>query len=95
MCRRPVNRVSRHHLIPRSRHKNKRNKRMFTRGQVHHTVALCGPCHRHVHTVLTEKELERDYNTIEALSAHPEVEKFVGWIKDKPHGAMSDARRNH
>lgn len=68
---------------------------MFTRGQVHHTVALCGPCHRHVHTVLTEKELERDYNTIEALSAHPEVEKFVGWIKDKPHGAMSDARRNH
>ena len=87
LCGRDVSRTSRHHLIPRTRHKNKRNKRTFSRDDVRtRLVDLCRPCHRVIHHTLTEKELERDYNTVEKLLAHPEITKFIEWLKDKPDG---------
>jgi hypothetical protein len=46
---------------------------------------LCSPCHRHIHTVLDNKKLEHEYNTLEALKAHPGVGRFVEWISRKPH----------
>ena len=93
LCRRPVEWLTRHHLVPRTRHKNKKNKKTFDRREIHRTVGLCSPCHRHIHTVLDNKELERDYNTVEALRSHPDVERFVAWIGKKPHGTMSGRRR--
>jgi hypothetical protein len=45
--------------------------------------------------VLTEKQLEREYNTIAKLRAHPEIAKFATWIRTKPGGfraAMRSAR---
>jgi hypothetical protein len=53
---------------------------------LHRTVPLCGACHRQIHRTLTEKELEREYNTVEALLSHPDILRFVGWIEHKPHG---------
>ena len=54
---------------------------------------LCRPCHRNVHAVLDNKELEREYNALETLAAHPRVERFTRWIRNKPHGAIAlDAR---
>jgi hypothetical protein len=91
LCDRTVWRLTRHHLIPKTRHKNKRNKKTFDRREIHRTVGLCSPCHRHIHTVLDNKELEREYNTLEALRAHPDVEKFVEWVSKKPHGTVADA----
>jgi hypothetical protein len=69
-------------------------KARFTREELHNTVPLCPACHRQIHRTLTEKELERDYNTVEALLAHPELFRFVRWIEGKPHGvvAQSEAR---
>ncbi len=92
LCGRRVQRLTRHHLIPRTRHKNKRNKKTFDRRGIHRTTGLCSPCHRHVHTVLDYKELEREYNTLEALKAHPDVRRFVEWVSKKPHGTLADAR---
>ena len=89
LCGRTVQKLTRHHLVPRTRHKNKRNKKTFDRQEVHRTLGLCSPCHRHVHVVLDNKELEREYNTLEALKAHPDVGRFVEWIKRKPHGTAS------
>jgi 5-methylcytosine-specific restriction endonuclease McrA len=88
-------RLTRHHLIPRTRHHNRRNKREFDRVAVKETVGLCRPCHSQVHALLSEKELEREWNTIEKIRAHPEVEKFVAWIAGKPRGfriRVRDAR---
>ncbi len=93
LCGRIVQRLTRHHLVPRTRHKNKRNKRTFDRREVHRTVGLCSPCHRHVHVTIPNKELEREYNTIEALKDHPDVERFVEWVKGKPHGTATSTRR--
>ncbi len=78
--------LTRHHLIPRTRHHNKRNKREFEREVVRQTVGICRSCHSQIHGLLTEKELERDYNTIEKLKAHPGVAKFARWIATKPRG---------
>ncbi len=78
--------LTRHHLIPRTRHHNKRNKRDFDRRMVKETIGICRPCHSQIHALLTEKELERDWNSIERLRAHPEVAKFAAWIAGKPGG---------
>ena len=78
--------LTRHHLVPRCRHANRRNKRDFARETVRETVGLCRPCHKQVHAVLTEKELEREWNTIPKLLAHPEIARFVDWIRTKPAG---------
>jgi 5-methylcytosine-specific restriction endonuclease McrA len=85
--------LTRHHLIPRTRHHNKRNKREFDRGTVKRTVGICRPCHSQIHALLTEKELERDYRTVEKLRAHPEVKKFAAWIATKPRGFRCITRK--
>jgi 5-methylcytosine-specific restriction endonuclease McrA len=89
LCGRVVESRTRHHLIPRSRHGNKRVRRAFTREELHRTVPLCPACHRQVHRSLSEKELERGYNTVAALLSHPEISRFVRWIQDKPHGVIA------
>jgi len=87
LCGRLVTLLTKHHLIPKARHANKRNKREFDRREVKQRLAwFCRPCHSHVHALFTEKTLERKFNTLESLTAHPEVAKFVGWIRTKPAG---------
>jgi hypothetical protein len=84
--------LTRHHLIPRTRHHNKKNKRDFERSAVRSTVGICRPCHSQIHLLLTEKELERDWNSIAKLHTHPELMKFAHWIASKPRGFRCRAR---
>ena len=85
LCRRAGVALTRHHLIPQARHAIRRNKKVFARDDVRDRIAmLCRPCHSNVHACLGLKELERDYNTIEALAAHPMVARFSRWIAGKP-----------
>ena len=87
LCGRQVGRLTKHHLIPKARHANKRNKREFDRHEVKHRLAwFCRPCHSHVHALFTEKTLEREFNTLALLAAQPEVAKFAAWIRTKPDG---------
>lgn len=95
LCGRAVDEVTKHHLIPRTRHANKRNKKTFDRKEVKERVAwLCRPCHKQIHAVFSEKELERRFNTLEAIRAHPEAAKFIEWLKDKPGGLTVTVRRS-
>lgn len=85
LCGRAVPQLTRHHLIPRTRHKNKRNQRDFTRTEVKTRIALiCRACHNQIHALFTEKTLERQFNTLESLTQHPEIARFIQWIKTKP-----------
>lgn len=89
LCGRFVRELTRHHLVPRSRHKKKRVRKAFDRREIENRIALlCRPCHRNVHAVLDNKELELEYNTVEALATHSGVERFTRWIRNKPHGAV-------
>ena len=63
--------VNQHHLVPRSR-----NSR--------HTVALHRVCHAALHADLSEKVLERQYNSIERLRGHPRLTRFIAWVRRKP-----------
>jgi len=63
--------VNRHHLVPRSRNGRE-------------AVALHRICHAAIHAALSEKELERRYNTIEKLRNHPQLSRFVTWVRRKP-----------
>ena len=85
--------LTRHHLIPRTRHPNKRNKREFDRATVKRTVGVCRPCHSQIHVLLTEKELERDWNSVERLRSHAELAKFASWIGSKPAGFKPQMRK--
>ena len=85
LCGRAVRRLEKHHLIPRTRHANKKNKKTFDRLEVRTRLAmLCGPCHKTVHATLTEKQLEAEYNTLEALRDHPDIARFVAWVRRQP-----------
>jgi 5-methylcytosine-specific restriction endonuclease McrA len=63
--------VNQHHLVPRSR--NGRD-----------TIALHRICHAAIHAALSEKELERQYNTMERLREHPQLSRFIAWVRGKP-----------
>lgn len=41
-------------------------------------------CHRKLHTLWTERELARLYSTPEAICGHPEIQRFVRWLRGKP-----------
>lgn len=40
-------------------------------------------CHRKIHSLLTERELQHVYNTVDALLGHEEIQKFVRWVSKK------------
>jgi hypothetical protein len=66
---------SEHHLVPKSRGGSRGNKAML------HTV-----CHKQLHALFGDRELEILYNTIENLKAHRDVKRFIKWIHRKPLG---------
>lgn len=92
-CGRDVERITRHHLVPQSRHHNKKAKKIFVRNELNRTVILCNPCHHHIHTVFSEKELERQYHAIEDIKNHPDMVKFIAWLQTKPADFAIKVRR--
>jgi hypothetical protein len=74
LCGRPLIEgpsVDRHHLVPKA-----------AGGRT--TVQLHRICHRKIHSVLDERALVHSYADVEALKAHPEIERFVAWVRNKP-----------
>lgn len=83
LCKRPNLRPSDHHLIPRSRGGKE-------------TANVCEDCHEAIHETFSNKELERDYNTVEALLAHPTLAKTIAFIaKQDPSRRTHTARAKH
>jgi hypothetical protein len=76
LCDRPIPpdaRQSLHHLVPK-----------LKGGKGGPVVLLHQICHNEIHATLTETELARDYNSIEALRAHPRLQKFIRWVAKRP-----------
>ncbi|MEM6258675.1 MAG: hypothetical protein AAF711_02315 [Planctomycetota bacterium] len=85
LCGRAGLALTRHHLIPRKRHRRRSAIVRFEREEMHTRIAmLCRPCHSTVHATLTEQELEQSFNTLETLAQHPEIAKFVAWVSKQP-----------
>lgn len=87
LCGRCGVELTRHHLIPRMRHRNKQVQRRFSREEMTRQLLwVCRPCHSNVHTLLDERELANYFHTRERLLAHPGVARFGAWIHSKPPG---------
>ena len=87
LCSRKMDALTKHHLIPKTLHKNKRIRKQFTKEQcVTEIVWLCKPCHKTIHRILSEKQMGAQYFSLSALQGHPDINEFVDWIKDKPIG---------
>ena len=69
-----------HHLVPKMKG-----------GKV--TVPMHRICHRQLHALFSETELAREFSTAPALLAHPEVQKFVAWVRTKPDDFFERTRR--
>ncbi|MBS2017922.1 MAG: HNH endonuclease [Deltaproteobacteria bacterium] len=67
LCERPNDDPTDHHLVPKSRG-----------GKV--TETICRDCHKAIHAVFSNKELETTYNTVDALMAHEELAKMIRFI---------------
>ena len=84
LCHRPIPSdapQSLHHLIPRSKG-----------GKNGPTVTLHHLCHKEIHITLSETELARTYNNLEALRTHPRLAKFISWVKKRPPEFLSRSR---
>lgn len=79
LCGRAAPLLTEHHLVPRSQ-----GRRRGMPVQALPTVMLCGPCHKFLHRTFSNAELAADYPTVPALLAHPEVERFVRWVRTQP-----------
>lgn len=81
LCDRPIPPdvpQSLHHLIPR-----------LKGGKGGPVVLLHHQCHREIHATLSEAELARNFNTVEALRSHPRIAKYIAWIRKRPPGFAS------
>ncbi len=99
LCHRQVSHLTTHHLIPKTRHNNRRVRRDLDRQQVRQALArLCRSCHNFLHATFTEKTLERELNTLTSISHHPKVAAFLLWLKTKPsnfHAYTREAQQKH
>lgn len=84
LCRRRIANLTKHHLIPRMRHRNKKTRKQFARQEMTTRIAwLCRPCHTQVHALFSEKQLAASYHSIAALRQHQDMGKFIEWISGK------------
>lgn len=83
LCEReiPASQRDEHHLVPKSKG-----------GKV--TQHVHRICHRQIHALFSEAELEKRYSTVESLLTHPEMRKFVDWVKKKPPEFIDGAKRS-
>jgi len=65
--------VDRHHWVPRGHG-----------GRVVSAVHLV--CHRMIHRVFRDRDLALTYRDAESLRAHPDMARFIAWVRRKPHG---------
>ena len=67
--------LEKHHLTPCCR-----------KGKGKETIQTCLDCGDQIHQLFTNKELDKEYSTIEALLANPKIQKWKKWVKNKKFG---------
>jgi len=77
LCERPNYNPTDHHMVPKSRG-----------GRA--TKTLCRDCHKAIHATFTNKQLEREYHSIEVLLTYEPFAKMIQFIaKQDPGGKVA------
>lgn len=88
LCERETPLLTEHHLIPRSQ-----GRRQGLRHADLPTAPLCAACHKFLHVTFSNAELAGEYASLEALLAHPDVQRFLKWIRKQPPTKQVRVRR--
>ena len=75
--------LTRHHLVPRTLHKEFRRLGWSRKNLEFGVAMLCRPCHSAVHLHATERELAEVYNTVEKLLEHEQIRAFACWASQQ------------
>lgn len=67
---------SKHHVIPAARGGKEK-------------IEICRPCHQKIHSLFTNKQLEKQYNTIEKLIEQSEIQNWIKWRQKHPDMEVS------
>ncbi|MFG6120431.1 HNH endonuclease [Thalassobacillus sp. B23F22_16] len=73
-----------HHLIPKE-----------YGGADGPTAQLCSTCHRQIHALFTNEELAGFYHTLERLADHPDMAKYLRWVKKQDPQKKITTRKSH
>jgi hypothetical protein len=73
-----------HHLIPKKNHKIKYIREKYSFLNINsYGIKICRDCHKMIHKLIPHKLLALDYNTMEKLKNHPELKKFIEWVRSQ------------
>lgn len=82
LCTRPNFFPSDHHMVPKSRGGRS-------------TQTICRDCHKAVHSLFSNKQLEKVYHTVDALLAHEGFAKMMAFLqKQDPRAKQTFAKSN-
>ena len=81
LCHRDYVVLSEHHLIPKMLHRKLRKK--YKKDVLNKTITVCVDCHRHIHVLYTEKELFRNYHTLELILNDEAIQKFIKFARKR------------
>ena len=62
--------IDKHHMVPKSRGGKK-------------TKFLHKICHRKIHSIWSNKELEKEFNDPDVIIQNEEIKKFIQWVQKK------------
>ena len=88
LCERATPLLTEHHLIPRSQ-----GRRQGLRAAELPTADLCPACHKFLHATFSNAELAGEYADLTALRQHPEVGRFLAWVRRQPPTKAVRVRR--
>jgi hypothetical protein len=81
LCHRPLGkRVEYHHPVPKSRGGRE-------------TVPIHPICHRSLHRMFDNKQLERTGDDANAIRGNPEIARFLDWVANKDPDFHAPTRR--
>jgi hypothetical protein len=93
ICNRPIpdDQGTEHHLIPNYTKLKQKGKQ----GLQNAKVMLHYVCHQKLHSLYTNKELSKKFNTIEKLISSPEIQEFAEWVRKKPIDFVDTSKQSN
>lgn len=70
LCKRNVEELRKHHLIPKQKGGEE-------------TIVVCVPCSKQIHALFSNKELKQKYNTLDKLKSSGKIQKWIKWVNKK------------
>ena len=84
LCQRNVEKLTEHHLKPRSKLK---------KGEQTPKIWICSACHRQIHALFSNNLLAAQLDTADKLRAEPNMARFLKWIRKQDPNKAVKVRR--